>query len=64
MTLIAHFDMDLSQMNMKMSFLNGDLEEKIYMKEPKGFSDSDNDNNRLVCKLKTSTYGLKQASRQ
>lgn len=62
MTLIAHFDMDLSQMNMKMSFLNGDLEEKIYMKEPKGFSD--NDNNRLVCKLKTSTYRLKQTSRQ
>lgn len=32
MTLIAHFDFELHQMDVKMTFLNGDLEETIYMK--------------------------------
>jgi hypothetical protein len=47
-------------MDVKTAFLNGDLEEKIYMKQPEGFDD---DSDR-ACKLKKSIYGLKQASRQ
>jgi hypothetical protein len=37
MALVAHFDLELHQMDVKAAFLNGDLEEKVYMKQPKGF---------------------------
>ena len=47
-------------MDVKIAFLSGDLEDKVYMKQPKGFSSSDNEH--LVCKLKKFIYGLKQAS--
>jgi len=62
LALVAHFDLELQQMDVKMTFLNGDLEEEVYMKQPKGFSFSDSE--QLVCKLNKSIYGLKQASRQ
>ena len=62
MALVAHFDFDLHQMDVKMAFLNGNLEEEFYMKQPEGFSSSEGEH--LVCKLNKSIYGLKQASRQ
>ena len=62
MTLVTHFDLELHQMDVKTTFLNGDLEEEVYMVQSKGFYD--NQNNHLVWKLKKSLYGLKQASRQ
>jgi len=31
MTLLAHFDLELHQMDVKMTFVNGDLEEEFYM---------------------------------
>jgi hypothetical protein len=37
MALVAYFDLELHQMDVKTTFLNGDLEEKAYMKQPKGF---------------------------
>ena len=62
MALVAHFDFDLHQMDVKMAFLNGNLEEEVYMKQLGGFSSSEGE--QLVCELKKSIYGLKQASRQ
>ena len=46
-------------MNVKTSFLNGELEEEIYMKQPEGivvFGEEEK-----VCRLVKSFYGLKQA---
>ena len=45
-------------MDVKSSFLHGDLHEEIYMQQPTGFIQTDS---RLVCCLKKSLYGLKQA---
>ena len=62
MALVAHYDLELHQMDVKTAFLNGDLEEEVYMDQPEGFISTGKEN--LVCKLKKSIYGLKQASRQ
>ena len=44
-------------MDVKSTFLNGDLNEEVYMEQPEGFELSDN--HELVCKLKKYLYGLK-----
>ena len=62
MALVAQYDLELHQMNVKTTFLNGDIEEEIYMDQPESFSMEGKDH--MVCKLKKSIYGLKQASRQ
>ena len=49
-------------MDVKMTFLNGDLHEDVYMAQPEGFAVQDKEH--LGCRLKKSIYGLKQASRQ
>ena len=61
LALVAHYDMALEQMNVKTAFLHGDLEERIYMEQLKGFSQPGQE--YLVCKLKKSLYGLKQSPR-
>ncbi|RVW86998.1 Retrovirus-related Pol polyprotein from transposon TNT 1-94 [Vitis vinifera] len=39
MALVAHFDLELHQMDVKTVFLNGDLHRKVYMNQPEGFQD-------------------------
>ena len=60
MALVTHLDLELHQMDVKTAFLNGGLEEEIYMKQPEGFSSSASEH--LVCKLNKSINGLKQVS--
>ena len=62
MTLVAHYDLELHQMDVKTVFLNGNIDETIYMVQPENFES--NDSKQLVCRLERSIYGLKQASRQ
>ena len=57
MALVTHFDFDLHQMDVKTTFLNGNLKEEVYMKQPEGFSYSEGEH--LVCKLNKSIYELK-----
>ena len=49
----------LHQVDVTTAFLNGTLEEVVFMKQPEGFEVNGKDN--LVCKLKKSIYGLKQS---
>ena len=62
MALVAHYDLELHQMDVKTAFLNGNLNEEVYMDQPMGFIEKGKEH--MVCKLKRSIYGLKQASRQ
>ena len=53
--------MMIHQMDVVTAFLNGTLEEEIYMEQPPGYTKGGEKN--LVYKLKRSLYGLKQSSR-
>jgi hypothetical protein len=61
LSLVAYYDLELHQMDVKTAFLNGDLDRDIYMKQPEGFTTPGQE--QLVCKLRKCLYGLKQASR-
>ena len=62
LALVARWDMHLEQMDVKTIFLHGDLEEQIYMNQPEGFTQLEQEH--MVCKLKRSLYGLKQSPSQ
>lgn len=61
MSLAINKDWKLFQMDVKNSFLHGDLKEEVYMSIPPGYPQENNTN--LVCKLKKAIYGLKQSPR-
>lgn len=62
LSLASIYNLCVHQMDVKTAFLNGDLNEKVYMEQPEGFILPGNKNK--VCKLIKSVYGLKQAPRQ
>ena len=59
--LAAHYSWEVHHMDVKSAYLNGTLEEIIYMRQPEGFVEKGKE--RFVCLLKKGLYGLKQAGR-
>lgn len=55
------YDLHIHQMDVKISFLNGDLSEKMYMRQPERFVILEN--KKKIYKLIKSLYGLKQAQK-
>ena len=61
LSLVVNSNSPLHQLDVKNVFLNGDLEEEVFMSPPLGFEESFGVGK--VCKLKKSLYGLKQSPR-
>jgi hypothetical protein len=62
LSLAASHCLIVQQMDVKTSFLNGELDEEIYMEQPARFVA--NGQEGMMCKLLKSLYGLKQAPKQ
>jgi Reverse transcriptase (RNA-dependent DNA polymerase) len=61
LSIVIFYDYEIWQMNVKIAFLNENLEDDVYMIQPPGFEDSNKGSK--VCKFERSIYELKQASR-
>ena len=61
LALAVQDDLHVHQLDVTTTFLNGKLKEEVYMDQPEGFVEKGKEG--LVCQLKHSLYGLKQASR-
>lgn len=55
--------MEIKQLDVDSTFLYGNLNKEIYLKQPKGFRVNGTNGEKLVCKLCKAIYGLKQANR-
>ena len=62
LALVTRFDLELEQMDVKIAFLYGELEETILIRQPKGFEIKGKEDQ--VCLLQRSLYGLKQSPMQ
>jgi hypothetical protein len=60
LSLALNFDWEVTQMDVKGAYLNGHLEEEVYMRQPDGYQDG----TKKVCRLIKTLYGLKQAGRE
>jgi hypothetical protein len=59
LSIVAAFYFEVEHMDVRTTFLHGDLEEEIFMKQPKGYAVKGK--KELVCKMKKCMYGLKQS---
>ena len=58
LAIVAIKDYELKQLDVKSAFLNADIKEEVYMKQPEGFQTG---GANTVCKLQKTLYGTKQA---
>ena len=58
LALAAHGDWEVHHMDVRSAFLNGDLQEQVFVHQPPGFSDATHA--RKVLKLNRALYGLKR----
>ena len=61
MVLVAHFDLELHQIDVNTNFMNGEIDETIDMEQPKNFVIRDS--KFMIYKLKISLNGLKKSAR-
>ena len=61
LALVVQNGLHVHQLDVTTTFLNGKLEEKVYMDQPEGFMEKGKEG--LVCQLKHRLYGVKQARR-
>jgi hypothetical protein len=52
-------NMEIKQLDVDLAFLYGDLDEEIYLEQPKGFWVDGGNGEKLVCRLQKAIYGLK-----
>ena len=60
LAIAAIRNLEIRQLDIKGAYLNGDLQEEIYMRQPEGFDDGSG----RVCRLYKTLYGLKQSGRE
>jgi hypothetical protein len=60
LSIAALKDLKIQQMDVKGAYLNGTLQEEVYMRQPEGYKDGSSQ----VCLLKKTLYGLKQSGRE
>ena len=60
LAIIAHYDLELDQMDVVSTYLNGEMDIVLYMKQPEGFIIKTKEDH--ICKLLHSLYGVKQAA--
>lgn len=62
LALAAELNLFIHQLDVTSAYLNGVLQEEVYMQQSEGFIDKNNPH--LVCKLRKTIYGLKQSGRE
>jgi hypothetical protein len=60
LSLVPTYKLKVQQMDVKGAYLNGKLNERVYMKQPEGYEDVTD----LICELIKTLYGLKQSGRE
>ena len=60
LSIVAEQNLEVEHLDVKTAFLNGELEEDIYMTQPQGYEEG---GPGLVCHLRKTLYGLRQAPR-
>jgi len=63
MALAALNNYTVQQLDVSTAYLHANIDEELYMKQPEGYEKRNQNGEPLVCKLKKSIYGLKQAGR-
>ena len=64
LVIAAQRDYNLTSTDIRQAYMQAELNEDIFMQPPPGVWPFDKDGNSLVCKLRRSLYGLKQAGRE